>query len=216
MIGEREREPFRSLEDFRRRSRFDRRQVRQLATVGAFREYATTRREAIWEVEMPELEQGDLFSDQAETAPGSSCLLPEMGYGERLQADFSGMGMTAGRHPMAMVRPLLPSRFLSSAQLPGCGNGQTVSTAGAVICRQRPGTAKGVVFITLEDEMGLSNSIVHADRFEEYRLMITTESFLIIHGTIQKADDTTHVIAESIEPLRTADSLPAAASHDFH
>lgn len=239
MVEEREREPFRSLEDFRRRTCFDRRQVRQLATVGAFREYAGRRREAIWEVEAPELEQGDLFADfepcvveepgekgevrgepdqnttHAEKRP-ETCPLPDMSYGERLQADFSGMGMTAGHHPMAVVRSRLPREILPATQLSLCSHGQLVSTAGAVICRQRPGTAKGVVFITLEDETGLSNSIVYADRFEDYRLVITTEPFLVIRGTIQKAEGTTHVMAESIEALRTAEPLPSTASHDFH
>ena len=139
-----------------------------------------------------------------------------MSYPERIQADFSGMGLTAGKHPMALVRSRLDPAILPSAELRGIPNGQRATTAGAVICRQRPGTAKGVVFITLEDETGLSNSIVYPDSFEDFRLTITTEPFLVITGKVQQAEGTTHLMAESIEPLRPGQALPASASHDFH
>ncbi|MDF2376710.1 MAG: error-prone DNA polymerase [Verrucomicrobiales bacterium] len=217
MIAERGREPFHSLEDFRQRTEFDRRQMRQLASVGALNDYALTRRHSIWEVEAEELEQGDLFAGRA-SGPSvvKECPLPEMSYPERIQADFAGLGMTAGKHPMALVRPQLPESVLTAIQLRDLPQGAAASTAGAVICRQRPGTAKGVVFITLEDETGLSNSIVYADRFEDYRLTITTEPFLLITGKVQQAAGTTHLMAERIEPLRTPAELPSAASHDFH
>lgn len=217
MIAEREREPFRSLEDFRQRTRFDRRQLRQLAAVGALNDYTLTRRQSIWAVEAGRLEQGDLFSGLDFGSVGvKECPLPEMSYGERVEADFSGLGLTTGRHPMALVRSQLPASILTARQLRELPHGTVAVTAGAVICRQRPGTAKGVVFITLEDETGLSNSIVYADRFEECRLTITTEPFLWITGTIQQAEGTTHLLAERIEALRTPSGLPTAASHDFH
>jgi error-prone DNA polymerase len=221
MIREREREPFRSLEDFRQRTRFDRRQLRQLAAVGALNDYSLTRRQALWAVEEPELEQGDLFSGplaekEPDTAVVQDCPLPEMSYPERIQADFSGMGMTAGRHPMALVRSQLPPEIVPATALSTLPNGSIASTAGAVICRQRPGTAKGVVFITLEDETGLSNSIVYPDQFEKFRLTITTEPFLVITGKIQRGGDVTHLMVESVGALRTVETLPAGASHDFH
>ncbi|MDP4585482.1 MAG: OB-fold nucleic acid binding domain-containing protein, partial [Verrucomicrobiales bacterium] len=136
-------------------------------------------------------------------------------YTERVQADFSGMGLTTGKHPMALARATLSDHIIPATSLQGVPHGARVSTAGAVICRQRPGTAKGVVFITLEDETGLSNAIVYANTFEEYRLTITTEAFLVITGTIQHAEGTTHVMAEHIEALE-AGELPSGASHDFH
>ena len=217
MIAEREREPFRSLEDFRQRTRFDRRQTRQLAAVGALNDYALTRRQSLREVEAEELEQGDLFAGQASgSAVVRECPLPEMSYSERIQADFAGLGMTAGKHPMALVRLQLAGSVFTAMQLKDLPQGAAAATAGAVICRQRPGTAKGVVFITLEDETGLSNAIVYADRFEDFRLTITTEPFLLITGTVQQAEGTTHLMAERIEALRTPRELPAAASHDFH
>lgn len=139
-----------------------------------------------------------------------------MTYTERIQADFTGLGLTTGRHPMALVRRQLPPNVLPATDLPDRPNGTIVTTAGAVICRQRPGTAKGVVFITLEDETGLSNSICYPQVFEKNRLTITTEPFLVITGKVQQAEGTTHLMAETIEPLRDVQELPASASHDFH
>ena len=217
MLREREHEPFRSLEDFRQRTRFDRTQMRHLASVGALTKLAESRRRALWQVEATVLEQGDLFAERREygSLKVAECPLPEMSYTERVQADFSGMGLTTGKHPMALARATLSDHILPATSLQGVPHGARVSTAGAVICRQRPGTAKGVVFITLEDETGLSNAIVYANTFEEYRLTITTEAFLVITGTIQHAEGTTHVMAEHIEALE-AGELPSGASHDFH
>ena len=224
MLQARGRLPFRSLEDFRQRTGFDRRQLSQLASVGALNALAKTRRQAIWRVEEAKLEQGDLFASAGfgsvgacqESAKIAESPLPEMSYNERVQADYSGMGLTSGRHPMALIRASLPKSILPAMLMNQQPDGARASTAGAVICRQRPGTAKGVVFITLEDETGLSNNIVCADRFEEFRLTITTEAFLLISGTIQQGKGVTHLMAERIEPLSTTRSLPAGASHDFH
>lgn len=218
MLRSRDREPFRSLEDFRQRTHFDRRQMRQLASVGALNALSTTRRQSLWQVEQPVLEQGDLFADAVgeKSLVVRECPLPEMSYPERVEADFSGLGMTAGRHPMALIRSQLPPGILTAISLNDTRDGELVSIAGSVICRQRPGTAKGVVFITLEDETGLSNSIVYAKQFEEWRLTITTEPFLVITGTIQRAEGTIHVMASKIEGLQTAGKLPVSASHDFH
>lgn len=218
MLETRECGPFRSLEDFRQRTRFDRRQMRQLASVGALNALSTTRRQSLWQVEQPVLEQGDLFADadRKQSLVVRESPLPEMTYPERIEADFSGLGMTAGKHPMALIRSQLPHEVWTSTALDQARDGETVSIAGSVICRQRPGTAKGVVFITLEDETGLSNSIVYADKFEEWRLTITTEPFLLITGTIQRGEGTVHVMAEKVEGLRASRELPAAASHDFH
>ena len=183
----------------------------------AINDYSLTRRQSLWEVEEETWEQGELFAETPSHVPAvAECPLPEMNYGERIQADFAGMGVTAGKHPMALIRPRLPKEISTAMDLKKLPHGASASTAGAVICRQRPGTAKGVVFITLEDETGLSNSIVYADRFEDYRLTITTEPFLLITGKVQQAEGTTHLMAEEIQPLQTPSELPAAASHDFH
>jgi error-prone DNA polymerase len=224
MLEARKRKLFYSLADFRQRTRFDRRQLRQLASVGALNLLAVTRRQAIWQVEKAELEQGDLFASpimtsggtSSETANSSDFPLPEMSYNSRIQADYAGMGLTSGRHPMCLVRALLPKSVLPATLIGQQPDGSRVSTAGTVICRQRPGTAKGVVFITLEDETGLSNSVVYPDRFEEFRLTITTEPFLLVTGTVQQREGATHLVADRVEPLSTSHEFPAAGSHDFH
>lgn len=222
MERERTRRNFSSLGDFRSRTCFDREEMQRLALVGALRELAPTRRRALWEVASPACQQGDLFfslespAKVAESAIPESPL-PEMDGTERLQADYAGLGLTTGRHPMALARSRLSPALLTTAGLATAPDQARVATAGTVICRQRPGTARGVVFITLEDETGLANAIVHAGVFERYRPVITTEAFLVIHGKIQRGDEgTTHLLAEHLEPLPIGEFLPAAASHDFH
>jgi error-prone DNA polymerase len=140
--------------------------------------------------------------------------LKAMTLAERISADFEGMSLTAGIHPMALVRARLPD-VTPASELVAAKDGHTVTIAGSVICRQRPGTAKGVVFISLEDETGIANAIVYADRFERQRLLITQETALRITGKLQHKAGVAHVRADKIEPLRF-DELPDQASHDFH
>jgi error-prone DNA polymerase len=133
---------------------------------------------------------------------------------ERFRADFAGLGLTTSEHPMALLRSHLEG-ICPAGELKRVTDGQRVTIAGSVICRQRPGTAKGFVFISLEDETGISNAIVSPPLFEAHRLMITQESFLLIEGKLQHVDNVIHVKAERIEPLRESD-LPMQTSHDFH
>jgi error-prone DNA polymerase len=133
---------------------------------------------------------------------------------ERLAADFNGMGLTTGPHPMALIRSQL-SDVWRAADLPRGRHGQIVRIAGNVICRQRPGTAKGFVFISLEDETGVANAIVTPPLFEKLRLVITEESFLQIEGALQNVDNVISVKARHVEALRH-DQLMGSASHDFH
>ena len=137
-----------------------------------------------------------------------------MSYPERIQADFAGMNLTTGHHPMALLRSQLPD-VQRAADLPNVQNGKRVRIAGNVICRQRPGTAKGFVFISLEDETGISNAIVTPPMFEANRLVITEESFLMIEGCLQHMDNVIHVKADRIERLNHG-ALTGSASYDFH
>lgn len=217
MVMERAGRPFRDLSDFRRRTRFDREEMTRLAAVGALRGLATTRRRALWQVATLDGRENDLFASASVVVEEAGSPLPEMDYTERLGADYAGLGLTTGKHPMALARRRLPPDILPADVLTKMPNGARAVTGGAVICRQRPGTAKGVVFITLEDETGLSNAIVYADVFEKHRLVITTEAFLLIRGKIQRDDEgTTHLMAEHLESLPLAESMPASSSHDFH
>jgi error-prone DNA polymerase len=136
-----------------------------------------------------------------------------MGYAERIRADYNGMGLTTGSHPMGLVRDRLKGIW-RAADLPKARHGSRVRIAGNVICRQRPGTAQGVVFVSLEDETGVSNAIVTPPLFEELRLVITQEPFLIIEGKLQNVEGVIHVKAERIERLQEA-ALVKSPSHDF-
>ena len=133
---------------------------------------------------------------------------------ERLSADFTGMHLTTGRHPMALIRPQLQDVWRAS-DLPKARHGDYLRIAGNVICRQRPGTAKGFVFISLVVETGISNAIVRPDLFETLRLVITEESFLLIEGRLQNVDNVIHVRAEKIERLKH-EQLVGSVSYDFH
>ena len=143
-----------------------------------------------------------------------NCPLLPMNPIERLQADIAGMDLTTGPHPMALIRPQLRNVW-RAADLAKARNGQLVRVAGNVICRQRPGTAKGFVFISLEDETGIANAIVTPPLFEKLRLIITQESFLTIEGRLQHADGVISIKARRIEALRHAQCV-ATPSHDFH
>ena len=132
---------------------------------------------------------------------------------ERVNADYAGMNLTTGPHPMELLRDQLPDcwRAIDLAQ---ARHGAVVKIAGNVICRQRPGTAKGFVFISLEDETGISNSIVMPDLFEKLRLTITEEPFLIIEGQVQNTDNVVLVKAQRITAL-AHEKIAGSASHDF-
>jgi error-prone DNA polymerase len=140
--------------------------------------------------------------------------LPPMTLPERVRADYEVMDLTTGPHPMKLVRAELPDiwRAIDLAQ---AKHGSTVRIAGNVICRQRPGTAKGFVFISLEDETGVSNAIVTPDLFEETRLLITEEPFLTIEGEVQNTDNVVLIKAQKILPLMS-EGLVGSESHDFH
>lgn len=216
MLAQRRESPFASLEDFLRRTAFGAAERRALAAIGALNSLAPHRRAALWQVEAAWSEDEALFKYHAESpAPArqpASPLAP-MSLSERLRADFTGLELTAGIHPMALARPRLPDLW-RAADLPLARDGDRISVGGAVICRQRPGTAKGFVFVSLEDETGIANVVVTPPVFERNRLVITQEPALKISGRLQNESGVIHVRAERIEALPEA-GLPAQASHDF-
>src|SRR5687767_12197226 len=133
---------------------------------------------------------------------------------ERLQADYAGMGLTIGPHPMALRRGEMSLRgVLRAVDLPNAKNGRRVRVAGAVITRQRPGTAKGFVFLTLEDETGIANIIVRPDLFSEQKATIVGEPYLLVEGTLQIQEGVTSVKAERLHSL--GGGSPNIDSHDF-
>ena len=143
------------------------------------------------------------------------CPLKPMTEGERLVADYAGTGLTIGRHPMALRRDELAMRgVLRACDLHATRPGRRVRVAGMVITRQRPGTAKGFVFLTLEDETGIANIIVRPDLFARDRLIVVEQPFLIIDGVLQNQDGVTSVRAEQVQGLRGVDVDFDA--HDFY
>ncbi|HTI70898.1 MAG TPA: error-prone DNA polymerase [Candidatus Limnocylindria bacterium] len=210
MLEQRAVKAFVSVEDLKARTRFSKDELRTLAEIGALNAVAPHRRAALWETERTQ-RVDELFNGSTTAEP--SMPLQPMDAVERLKADYSGLRLTTGPHPMALIRDRLPDVWVASA-LAGAEDGQFVRIAGQVICRQRPGTAKGVCFVSLEDETGIANAIVSAKLFETERLKITTEPFLIVNGIAQNRHNTIHIKALKIERLPYA-SLETANSHDF-
>jgi len=156
---------------------------------------------------------GKLYEELLE-ADGHSPLLP-MTIPERMNADFRGTGLTIGKHPVAYHRSELNKlgalRSIDIAKMP---DGRFVQVAGWVIVRQRPGTAKGFMFLTLEDETGVSNIIVTPQLFDQYRMVLVDKPFLMIEGVLQNQDKVVSVKAKRIRALQF--NIAAAPSHDFH
>jgi error-prone DNA polymerase len=204
---------FDSLEDFKRRVSLSKEELRTLAELGALNCFADHRRAAMWKVEETvhdDLVRAGLAVEDAH--PAASPLLP-MTMPERVRADYETMNLTAGPHPMKLLRERLP-HIWRAADLAHAKHGTTVQIAGNVICRQRPGTAKGFVFVSLEDETGVSNAIVDPDLFERFRLLITEEDFLVIEGEVQNSDNVVLIKTREIRPL-AHDPLLGSESHDF-
>jgi error-prone DNA polymerase len=211
---------FASIEDLIRRTGVRRDELSVLAEIGALNGFGYDRRAALWQIERAVRPSGALFEEDAangreageDEAPASP--LAPMSTSERLTADYAGTSLTIGPHPMALQRAALATRGVRRAiDLPRGLNGQRVRTAGMVITRQRPGTAKGFVFLTLEDETGVANIIVRPDLFAAERQAIVTAPCLFVEGILQNVDGVTSIKAERMEPIG---GLPAGASHDFY
>ncbi len=211
--------PFASLEQFMERVHPSRTDRRSLAKVGALNSIDDVehRRDALWKVESPLLEPDDLFAGKP-SAENRQSPLPPMQPMERLKADFDGMSLTTGPHPMAYLRSKIPAdkQIWRASDLKQGKADDLVSIAGMVICRQRPGSAKGHVFVSLEDETGVANAFVPASTFEQYRLVIIHEYFLLIQGRLQIKDNVTSVYALHAEALPVAKTAIHGHSHDFH
>jgi error-prone DNA polymerase len=171
------------------------------------------RRDALWQVERVARPAGELYQEINE-ADGNSPLVP-MTRPERMDADFRGTGLTIGRHPVAYHRAELNKLGACRAiNMQQRRDGSLISVAGWVIVRQRPGTAKGFVFLTLEDETGVANVIITPQLFDKYRLVVVDHPFLLISGKLQNQDNVFSVKAKSVRALSF--NVAAAPSHDFH
>jgi error-prone DNA polymerase len=171
------------------------------------------RRDALWQVERAVRGSGPLLENLPE--PDAPSPLKPMNHEERLVADFHGTGLTVGPHPMAYRRDWLNAMGIRRAsELRDIPNGKRLRIGGCVITRQRPGTAKGFVFVSLEDETGVANAIITPDLFHQNRLLLASERFLAIEGILQNQDNVISVKAERVQPLFVTKA--ETASHDFH
>jgi error-prone DNA polymerase len=234
---------FRSIEDVVQRTGLRRDELTTLADIGALNAFTNERRSALWQVERAVRPAGELYAahensqlpransqseqperlerfeterfeqlEQLERSERSP--LRPMTDDDRLQADYAGMGLTIGPHPMALRRGEMSLRgVLRAVDLPAAKNGRRVRVAGMVITRQRPGTAKGFVFLTLEDETGISNVIIRPDLFDRNRMAVVRQPFLIVDGVLQHQDGVLSVRAERVEGMSGGASVD---SHDFY
>jgi error-prone DNA polymerase len=223
---------FASMDDLVARIGLRRDELVTLADIGALNAFGYDRRAALWQAERAVRPGGALFAsldeETAALAGGdgavpdagplesdAACPLKPMTEAERLVADYAGMGLTAGRHPMALRREDLAMRgVLRALDLRRVRHGRRVRVAGMVITRQRPGTAKGFVFLTLEDETGVANIIVRPDLFARDRLIIIEEPFLIVDGVLQHQDGVISIRAEQLHGLRGL--VVDFDAHDFY
>jgi error-prone DNA polymerase len=218
IVRERRRSPFTSVDDLACRvPELQKSDLVMLADIGALNflnpEHRLHRRDALWQVERAARRTGPLLERIPEMDEASP--LDMMTFEERIVADFHGTGMTVGPHPMTYCRPELNAlgvkRAIDLERLP---NGTFVRIAGCVIARQRPGTAKGFVFLSLEDETGISNAILTPNTFQKNRLTITDGKFLLLEGRLQNVDNVVSVKVSAVRTLSVTNA--ATVSRDFH
>jgi error-prone DNA polymerase len=217
ILAAREQAPFLSIQDLVDRvPELRKDELRKLSEIGALNFIPETplhRRAALWDSELALRPAGPLFA--ANLAPAPESPLAPMNSSERLNSDFRGTYLTIGKHPMAFHREKLNALGVTpAAQLKFIHNGRDARIAGCVICRQRPGTAKGLLFLSLEDETGVSNAVVMPDVFDRERATILNNPYLVIDGEMQNIDGVYTLRAARFEPLHMAEE--AVPSHDFH
>ena len=217
LVGQRNLAPFSSIHDLIHRvPELRKDELNTLAEIGALNSIGTGtfhRRDALWQIERSVRHSGPLLDELPE--PDAKSPLHPMNPEERLVADFRGTGMTVGPHPMAYHRERMNAIGVRKASdLAGIPNGKHLRIGGCVIARQRPGTAKGFVFLSLEDETGVANAIIMPDLFQKNRLLVTSEQFLMVEGTLQNQDNVISVKAQRVMPLSI--TRAETSSHDFY
>ncbi len=209
---------FRSAEDLSLRvPLLHRKELTLLARIGALNSLGGVehRRDAVWQVEEAVRPVGPLLKQPHGHEVSSPSPLRKMTTEERLSADYSGTSLTIGRHPLHYRRQELKKRrVMTASELRNCKDGQYVRAAGCVIARQRPGTAKGFIFLSMEDETGIANVIITPDLYERERVVVTRSKFVLVEGALQNQDGVIHIKARRIQLLAFSDL--EVHSHDFH
>jgi len=212
VVGREKNGPYRSLGDLIRRSppKLSRLAIDNLVWVGSCDEFGLTRRELLWQAGLwlpPKREQADpaRVRHQMELAlnhPYEGLRFGDLAADERLLAEYGMLGFAPSGHPLSLLRGALPPGIVQSDKLPALEHDSRVEVAGLVVARQRPHTAKGFVFVLMEDEAGMINAIVRPDIFDRDRIAIRSEPFLWIIGRLAKDDGSFNVIAEEVRALK--------------
>ena len=207
------RAPFVSMEDFARRTALSKKALTALAEAGAFDRLARTRRTSLWKAHGLRKEDTEGFV----TVPEIEVSFDELGDFERIAWDYEASSHSTHGHPLAPLREVLRRQGFSDAKtITQMRNGSRAHYAGLVICRQRPGTASGVTFMTLEDETGFVNLVVWPKKFEEYAILVKTKTFLGATGKIQAESGVVHLVVDEIWSPELSLESTRVKSRDFH
>jgi error-prone DNA polymerase len=208
-------EPPKTLRDFARRTSLPQVALERLAVIGALRAFVPTRRDAVWKVQALAQDEAGLLTDAPAREEPGPAPVPAMDPTERLAADFSVLGLSIESHPIALWRPhLRKQQVLRCSEVNRAPAGAKVKVAGLAIVTQRPGTAKGMVFITLEDETGLVNAVLSPAvwaRFREAR----DEVLLLCAGTIEREEDVVNLMVTSVQRLAPRRDAAGAQTRQF-
>jgi error-prone DNA polymerase len=211
---DRKKSPFLSIADLAARATLQRRDLDLLADADALSSLAGHRRQAAWAA-TEAVVQGDLFDGLPVRELGAD--LPMPSEAENLVADYRSLGLTLRRHPLALLRQHLGERrFVMAASLKTAGQHALIRAAGIVVGRQRPGTATGIVFVTLEDESGLVNVVVHPQLVEKQRRELLGSSLLGVYGQLQIEGEVIHLVAKRLVDLSAWMGRLETSSRDFH
>ncbi len=209
---------YRSLFDFLERTRVKREAVENLIACGAFDGFGLERRELIWQLGLVYRPEGRYAEKRQLALPlptdQDMVRLAPMSDWERMRTDYLILGMSPSYHPMSFLRPHLHEGMVATHMIEALSDGERIEVAGLVVCRQRPGTAKGFVFMVIEDEFGLVNVIVKPDLYEAQRLLIRSEPFVIVKGELQRRDGITNLMAEDFTILPVGEGISPPA-HNF-
>jgi len=212
--------PFATVESLWRASGVTTKTLRTLARADAFASMGLSRQQALWQIKPLRDAPMPLFEHTDTTDGGGLDRLPEVPAARRVLDDYGAVGLSLKSHPVSFVRRhldtlgVIPASTLRDER--ACPQKREVSVAGLVLCRQRPGTASGVVFITLEDETGIANLVVWRDTFERYRRVARLSTLMVARGLIEREGEVVHLHARHLDSLD--DRLPtfASVSRDFH
>jgi error-prone DNA polymerase len=215
LLAARRAEPFASVEDLARRARLSRAWLARLAEANALRSLAPGRRGALWTaLGLPAGDEADLFAGRLPPEPPAS--LPEPAAAEEVARDYAAIGLSEKAHPVSFLRPALAARGARTArELSRLRNRTPVEVGGLVLVRQRPETAKGILFVSLEDETGIANLVVMPDVYERHRPLVRNAPFLIARGRVERTGKVVNLQVREILPLSPLEGVHPA-TRNFH